>query len=159
MHNSPFWQFIHNIQSCSEDRFLSLKSGWAFQLSATNSNVRFVSWTNYTALPRFELRWLSSFHNFLQILNILVTKPSYSINDIMLKTYIPWKHQKSRDSLVFPVSIKWENQVLAIVSIPLKLNPCQFSILYPLKTQWKQRFYKMETLTRNGLIYYFSATM
>ena len=31
----------------------------------------------------------SSFHNFLQILNILVIKSSYSINDIMLQSFYP----------------------------------------------------------------------
>ena len=31
----------------------------------------------------------SSFHNFLQILNILVIKSSYSINNIMLQSYYP----------------------------------------------------------------------
>ena len=56
---------------------------------------------------------------------------------------------------MFSGSIKWENRVLAIVNIPLKLNSCQFAILYPLKTQWNQVFreYKMETLTRNDLIF------
>ena len=48
--------------------------------------------------------------------------------------YITWKHKKTRDFLVFSGSIKWENQVLAIVNIPLKLNLCQFFILYSLKT-------------------------
>ena len=31
----------------------------------------------------------SSFHNFLQILNILVIKSSYSINNIMLQSFYP----------------------------------------------------------------------
>ena len=85
-HNSPFWIFIHNIQSFSEDRFFSLESGWAFQLSAKNFNARFARGTKYTAMPRYEPCWLSSFHNFLQILNIFVIKSNYSINDIMLQS-------------------------------------------------------------------------
>ena len=54
--------------------------------------------------------------------------------------YIPWKHQEMRDFLVFSGSIKWEDRVVAIVNISLYFNPCQFSILYLLKTQWNQRF-------------------
>ena len=30
-----------------------------------------------------------SFHNFLQILNIFVIKPSYSIKDVMLQSFYP----------------------------------------------------------------------
>ena len=88
-HNSPFWIFIHNIQSFSEDRFFSLESGWAFQLSAKNFNARFARGTKYTAVPKYEPRWLSSVHNFLQILNILVIKSSYSINNIMHQSFYP----------------------------------------------------------------------
>ena len=42
----------------------------------------------YTANPDMNLVD-SSFHNFLQILNIFVIKPSYSIKDIMLQPFYP----------------------------------------------------------------------
>ena len=87
MHNSSFWLFIHNIESCSKDRFFSLENGWAFQLSAKSFNAQFAREMKYTAMPRYEPCWLSSFRNFLQILNIIVIKSSYSINDIMLQSF------------------------------------------------------------------------
>ena len=89
MHNSPFWVFIHNIRNCSEDRFFSLENGWMFQLSSKKFSARFARGTKYTAMSRYEPRWLSSFHNFLQMLNILVINSSNSIDDIMLQSFYP----------------------------------------------------------------------
>ena len=45
--------------------------------------------------------------------------------------YTPWKHKKTIRFLVFSGSIKWENWVLAIVNIPLKLNLYQFFYFIP----------------------------
>ena len=43
---------------------------------------------------------------------------------------------------MFSGSIKWRKWLLAVVNIPLKLNPSMANspILYPLKTQENQRF-------------------
>ena len=49
---------------------------------------------------------------------------------------------------MFSGSIKWENRALAIVNIPLKLNPWQFSILYPSKHNETRGF----QLVQNGNI-------
>ena len=71
----------------------------------------------------------------------LTARKTMNQNDVLaiFSFYIPWKHQKTRDFMVFSGSIKWEDQVLTIVNIPFNFNPCQFSILYPLKKQWNLR--------------------
>ena len=102
----PPW-FIHNIQSCSENKLFSLESRWLFQLSAIIFNARLARGTKYTAMSRYEPRWLSLFHNFFQILNILVIKPSYSINDIMLQPFYPLAVYALANDITYSIRTAW----------------------------------------------------
>ena len=89
MHTSPFWIFIHNIQSCSEDCFFFTGKWMGVPTVCKKFQWTICAWDK-SILQCTDMNLVDSlFHNFLQILNILVIKSSYSINDIMLQSFYP----------------------------------------------------------------------